>query len=92
MWIRSQDNEKLVNVDYVSISEYIQNRIYGDSGMSDAVIMLGEYESKERAIEVLDDIQRRITLLEYNKIAVHDKSNEQWFYGREDFVFEMPKE
>ena len=63
LWIRSQDRGSLVKVDnlYVSVGNYIcyyvekgkeiPNTYYRPSGE------LGRYKTKERAIEVLDEIQ-----------------------------------
>ena len=63
LWIRSQDRESLVKVDnlYISVGNYIcyyvekgkevPNTYYRPSGE------LGRYETKERALEVLDEIQ-----------------------------------
>lgn len=63
LWIRSQDKRSLVKVDnlYVSVGNYIcyyvekgkeiPNTYYRPSGE------LGRYESEERALEVLDEIQ-----------------------------------
>ena len=66
LWIRSQDRESLVKVDnlYVSVGNYIcyyvekgkeiPNTYYRPSGE------LGRYASKERALEVLDEIQNKM--------------------------------
>lgn len=63
LWIRSQDRESLVKADnlYVSVGNYIcyyvekgkevPNTYYRPSGE------LGRYETKERALEILDEIQ-----------------------------------
>ena len=63
LWIRSQDRESLVKVDnlYISVGNYIcyyvekgkevPNTYYRPSGE------LGRYATKERALEVLDEIQ-----------------------------------
>ncbi len=63
LWIRSQDKTSLVKVDnlYVSVGNYIcyyvekgkevPNTYYRPSGE------LGRYETYERALEVLDEIQ-----------------------------------
>ena len=67
LWVRSQDKGSLVKVDnlYVSIGNYIcyyvekgkevPNTYYRPSGE------LGRYATKERALEVLDEIQKYIT-------------------------------
>lgn len=67
LWIRSQDKSSIVKVDnlYVSVGNYIcyyvekgkevPGTYYRPSGE------LGRYETKERALEVLDEIQSRLT-------------------------------
>lgn len=57
LWIRSQDKLKLVKVNYVYAIENKINSfsIYGET--IDSAPIIGRYETKERAIEVLDEIQ-----------------------------------
>lgn len=63
LWIRSQDRMNLVKVRQVSLNyqnnkEIIANHtpdLYENSG--EYYEFLGTYETKERAIEVLDEIQ-----------------------------------
>ena len=62
LWIRSQDKLKLVKVNYVYAIENKINSfsIYGET--IDSAPIIGRYETKERAIEVLDEIQNYILL------------------------------
>ena len=57
LWIRSQDKLKLVKVNYVYAIENKINSfsIYGET--IDSAPIIGRYETKERALEVLDEIQ-----------------------------------
>ena len=57
LWIRSQDKLKLVKVNYVYVIENKINSfsIYGETIDSGPII--GTYKTKERALEVLDEIQ-----------------------------------
>ena len=85
LWIRSQDKESLVKVDnlYISVGNYIcyyvekgkevPNTYYRPSGE------LGRYETKERALEVLDEIQEYIQ---------HDCIDRDFVAT----IYEMPKE
>lgn len=62
MWIRSQNKELLVDVDNFNV---IQDDYYYtymiNSGVEDnAYYELGEYKTKERALEILDEIQKEI--------------------------------
>ena len=62
LWVRSQDKLKLVKVNYVYAIENKINSfsIYGET--IDSAPIIGRYETKERAIEVLDEIQNYILL------------------------------
>ena len=73
LWVRSQDKSSIVKVDnlYVSVGNYIcyyvekgkeiPNTYYRPSGE------LGRYKTKERAIEILDEIQN--ILIDYSKMS-----------------------
>lgn len=68
LWIRSQDKMNLVKVRQVGVNyqnnkQIIANYIpelYENSG--EYCELLGTYETKERALEVLDEIQQYISL------------------------------
>ena len=51
MWIRTQDREMLMNCNAVGIGLEDDKSIYSNG------YVLGTYSSKERALEVLDNIQ-----------------------------------
>ncbi len=89
LWIRSQDKLKLLKANNITIkfeteevlmSTYHTILIYND----DEVI--GTYETQQRALEVLDEIQNYIIELDkaiiYSQTSTEDYSN----------VYEMPKE
>lgn len=60
LWVRSQDKECLINVSNI---QYIyKNYIHGLGTYYDNLKILGEYKTKERALEVLDEIQNYILL------------------------------
>jgi len=63
MWIRTQSRQCLINVDLVEISESIAIpvSIRGYQFDSEGYVLLGEYETKEKALAVLDNIQQYIT-------------------------------
>ena len=73
LWVRSQDKEELIKVDNIRIKhEYEEKKVNDNYGRTCAYIngkyrcsyiytdstWLGEYKSKERALEVLDEIQK----------------------------------
>lgn len=55
--IRSQDKEKLIKVNCLKI---VDRLIYGYYEKEFNIELLAEYKTKERALEVLDDIQNTI--------------------------------
>ena len=64
MWIRTQDRETLLNVDYFDIYEYplnggLQYKLLGGKNQNE-LDLLGFYETKERTLEVLDEIQQYV--------------------------------
>ena len=57
LWIRSQDKEVLVKINDIAVE---MNMIYGYFDKNTEYELLGSYKSKERALEVLDDISNKI--------------------------------
>lgn len=87
LWIRSQDKEILKLAEYLDIyddSVEEQCWVIEESGTD-----LGKYKSKERAIEVINEIEQRLIDLQTLEIAPD-------FYKVckrcLDIVYEMPKE
>jgi hypothetical protein len=60
LWIRSQDRETIKKCCFIEMHELIENEDYI---LQDNEIDYGRYKTKERALEVLDEIEDRITLL-----------------------------
>jgi ABC-type sugar transport system ATPase subunit len=94
LWVRSQDKEILLNIKGIQYqncklveNETVEaNILIGFYNYYDNEI-LGEYETKERALEVLDEIQRLITDLQYLNYAI--KNDE--FCSYRPNVYEMPE-
>ena len=89
LWIRSQDKRILTPITSYIIE--INHSLY-HLGMP-----LADYKTKERALEVLDEIHERIAILTTIKlIGIDDKSlkvfNECLEEKRCSVVYEMPKE
>ena len=58
LWVRSQDKECLTNISNI---QYIyKNNMHGLGTYYDNLKILGIYKTKERAIEVLDEIQNKM--------------------------------
>ena len=62
LWIRGQDKEILTKYDCLSLKKYgvFPNYIIV-AHIGNNIIDLGIYKSKERALEVLDEIQKYLT-------------------------------
>lgn len=77
LWIRSQDRKNLIEVRalYTDIPSDFGQEGFGvycdkrDSYVSNTLLKIGQYKSKERALEVLDEIQNLIypkNIIKYN--------------------------
>ena len=80
LWIRSQDREKLVQVDClcIEINEYGKKNY----DIVQGCITLGTYKTKERALEILDKIENKMAYINDEYVAGHNSL----------MIFEMPKE
>ena len=100
LWVRSQDKEALIKVDkifywntcpempntgkhYLGNKEWVGNADY---------TKLGEYKSKERALEVLDEIQHSFTSKRGMITSQSANSIEFIPYNDQIVIYEMPKE
>lgn len=95
LWVRSQDKGSLVKVDnlYVSIGNYIcyyvekgkevPNTYYRPSGE------LGRYATKERALEVLDEIDEFIDL--FNRNGFGNVLSDDGVHPKHT-IYQMPKD
>ena len=82
LWIRSQNKLSLTKVNSVVIDFNDQKKLvanYIQFNGDEDYTSLGEYDTEERALEVLDEIQCHL-------VNIND-SRDSYFY-----VYEMPKE
>ena len=90
LWIRSQDEEFLMKIDNISLGLDVDSnepcRLFTFVGGAVTSFTLGIYRSKERALEVLDEIQE---LLE--PVHVIDLSKKEGIAGA-NILYEMPEE
>lgn len=104
LWIRSQDKSSIVKVDnlYVSVGNYICYYVEKGKEVSGTYYRpsgeLGRYETKERALEVLNEIQRIIYPKEYiefnSKIMNKSKIEvikDHYSSYLSSYVYEMPE-
>ena len=86
LWIRSQDRLRLCKANNLFIKNLSICCSCNDE--NNDYDYLGVYSTKERALEVLDEIQMLITDLQYMSYTVDSSS----FYSYRPNVYEMPKE
>ena len=104
LWIRSQDKKYLVNVKELSYNE--KNKEHSIlTYIRDSYRVIGTYKTKERALEVLDEIQKMLqpqTIINYeSKLEFHPEYTVQNVVKKipkteiielSTYVYEMPKE
>jgi hypothetical protein len=92
LWVRSQDKLALTKVNSIGI-EYDKKLV----GYGNICVKLGEYKTKERALEVLDEIQGKITQNEVLKTMMPSVSTIKGYeekFGElfKKMVYQMPEE
>lgn len=105
LWIRTQDREVLLPAKLemqATGSRRIGYLMYGLKDYSASAVMLGTYKTKERALEVLDEIQNilggKTILKSFDNITpdfrdkVIIKPCEVHIEQLNTYVYEMPKE
>lgn len=87
LWIRSQDKRILQKVDNIFLdANYEDKRISTYDGDN---VELGTYKTKERAIEVLDEIQDELISSDFMPI---EKNEEVVLTCGSARIYEMPKD
>ena len=90
LWIRSQDKSSIVKVDnlYVSVGNFICYYVEKGKEVPDTYYRpsgeLGRYETRERALEVLDEIQNML----YGGLKA---TNNNQLAGTTSIVYQMPE-
>ena len=100
LWVRSQDKERLMKINVLEYKEYNDNHVINGYGTNECDNYdLGLYKTKERALEVLDEIEERICLL--NTMSLVNDTNSLISFKKaigEDkttglcYPYQMPKE
>lgn len=98
LWIRSQDKMSLIKVNKVCFERNVDDEptIYGYENY-DNYERLGIYKTKERALEVLDEIQGKIAQNECLKtmmIKLNSIKGEEEKIGKlfKETIYEMPND
>ena len=89
LWIRSQDKECITVVNHLYANDD------GEIKQQDDII-LGTYKTKERALEVLDEIHdvilaNKVLELSTNKISIDELDTEKTSKLSKVIIYEMPK-
>lgn len=85
LWIRSQDKTTIIRPVSISLDN-LRTSIFGYY-CGDYYKVLGRYKTEERALEVLDDIQK-VILGRYSNHAIYDNSYDD--DNQRTIVYEMP--
>ena len=100
--IKSQDGDKIIKVESVVIDSQV-NRSIGGLTSSSVYYILGNYESKERVKEVMEEIEDHICSLYADKCIMNELSIDAFsrpayeLFDRikkesKNYIFKMPKE
>ena len=90
LWIRNQDRENLVKVELLEINEREKDYII-ITMFQNKVAHLGIYKTKERALEVLDEIEDKLINCTFAK-KQNGLGEVLDFMPNSIYVYEMPKE
>ena len=87
LWVRSQDKECLTNIS--NIQYVYKNNMHGLGTYYDNLKILGTYKTKERAIEILDEIQDELISSDFIPI---EKNEEVVLTCGSARIYEMPED
>ena len=88
LWIRSQKKDKLFKINGVDITKMNDNS-YEITGYTSYNIYLGTYKTKERAIEILDEIQDELISSDFMPI---EKNEEAVLTCGSARIYQMPED
>ena len=91
LWVRSQDKEKLCKIHDLCVREN-QNENNETNYVIQDIYTMGTYKTKERALKVLDEIQKIIKWCQRDMKDVTVGDMEDLNGCFDDYVYEMPKE
>jgi hypothetical protein len=91
--IRSQNRLKLIKVNGTISIEHSLEPDKNDYQIFVGLTYIGAYKNEERALEVLDEIQKLLTMQRIS-IPTHNCNDTKHIYKDEltNYVYEMPKE
>jgi hypothetical protein len=90
MWIESQDKTELIDANRIQLDRTSIYAITSDEEHSG--VQLGVYKDNESAVKVLDNMKKRITVIERLKLASLTRTIALNEYESSIFIYEMPQE
>jgi hypothetical protein len=84
MWVRTQDRTGLIEAKSIRYHGYCDHHYIHSHDL-----IIGEYATKERALQVLDEIQRAI---QENEVTYVSQAQYHVEHSKIATVYEMPKE
>lgn len=88
LWIRSQNRKMMERAVAVKIAHYKEDWKMSNSIVINNDYIFGEYATEERTLEVLDEIQKKINLINLG----HDFGSPMVDLKNTSYIYEMPKE
>lgn len=88
LWIRSQNRKMMERAVAVKIAHYKEDGKMSNSIVINNDYIFGEYATEERTLEVLDEIQKKINLINLG----HDFGSPMVDLKNPSYIYEMPKE
>lgn len=90
MWVRSQDKNSLINCNEFYIVTLFSGGYSINCKTTTIVKELGTYSTKEKAVKVLDDIQKAIRLLKGKELTALLAPRTLVHINTDNYVIEMP--
>lgn len=90
LWIRSQDKKAIIKPINILLENSLDSGMTGIRGYfsNNSYKMLGFYKTEQRALEVLDEIQKKINLINLG----HDFGSPMIDLKNPTYIYEMPEE
>mgnify|MGYP001855719746 FL=1 len=90
LWIRSQDKKAIIKPINILLENSLDSGMTGIRGYFSFFFykMLGFYKTEQRALEVLDEIQKKINLINLG----HDFGSPMIDLKNPTYIYEMPEE
>ena len=69
LWIRSQDGHKILKANEIYVCKHNNNHVYANTSI-ECGIELGNYATKQRALEILNEIQNKLNVRHSESISM----------------------